>query len=152
MFCLLNAMQWESLGQRTFRNADMQGLSYEKNCVRCPPPPQTAQTQLQICSGAPDSHTHTHTQTHIHIHTCTHTHTRCQFMVLARGAGGPYTTQSVEYLHSPPSSCSCAATTAAVVLPDSPVQWCTIRAMMPHCAVGAEPPERNPDRSRLGGG
>ena len=44
VFWLLNAMQWESLGQRTCKHTDMQGLNYEKPCVRCPHPPPPTHT------------------------------------------------------------------------------------------------------------
>ena len=51
---------------------------------------------------------------------------------------GPYAKPSVEHLRPPSGT---AATTAAVVVPESHGQWRTVRNMMPHHEVGAQPPD-----------
>ena len=81
-----------------------------------------------------DTDTDTHTHTHTHRHT-TLNHSPDQ------GHWGPHAKQSVEYPRLPPSSCSLAAATAAVVLPESRGQWCTVRDVMPHHEVEGVPPD-----------
>ena len=65
-----------------------------------------------------------------------------------RPGDGGYTRQAVGSMHSPPSSCSLAAMTNAVVLLESHGQWCTVQDMMSHHEVRAEPPDHTLEKKR----